>query len=298
MTAGAVVLGPGVRRITCPNPSAMTFTGTQSYLVAGGGGAVALIDPGPDIAAHRTALLAALAPGERIEAILVTHSHLDHSAGAAPLAAATGAPVLAFGPHGAGMSDTMRALAAAGDLGGGEGADRGFRPDRTLADGATIEVGGRRIEAVHTPGHLSNHLCFALPDAGVLFTGDTVMGWSTTLVSPPEGDMAAFMASLARLAARGDRRCLPGHGEPVEDPAGLLATQRAHREARAAAVLAALADGTADAHGLAPRIYRDVAPGLLPAAERNLLATLIWLAGEGRAVALDPVGPRARFRLP
>jgi hydroxyacylglutathione hydrolase len=292
------VVGPGVRRITCANPGPMTHTGTQSYLIACGADAVALVDPGPEDAAHREAVLLALVPGERIAAILVTHSHRDHSAGAPALAAATGAPVLAFGPHGAGMSATMRALAEAGGIGGGEGADRGFRPDRQLGDAELIEIGGRGIRALHTPGHISNHLCFALEGEGVLFTGDTAMGWSTTLVSPPDGDMAAFMETLRRLARRDDRLYLPGHGEPVKDPAGLLARQIAHREARAAQAIEALREGPGDVRALAPRIYRDIAPELLPAAERNLLATLIWLSEEGRVEALGPIRADTRFRLP
>ncbi len=294
MTAERVA--PGVRRITAPNPGPMTLSGTQSYLV--GAGEVVLIDPGPEDPTHREALLGALAAGERIVAILVTHSHRDHSAGAPGLAAATGAPVAAFGPHGAGLSETMRALAAAGDLGGGEGADSAFSPDRLLADGQMLTLGDTRIEALHTPGHLSNHLSFATE--GVLFSGDTVMGWSTTLVSPPEGDMAAFMATLGRLAARAaagrDRRYLPGHGDPVEDPADLLARQIAHREARAEAVLAALAaTGHADARTLTPIVYRDTDPALHAAAERNLLATLLWLAEAGRVRTLDPPGRAMRF---
>lgn len=294
----AVTVAPGVRRVTCANPSPMTHTGTQSYLV--GEGTVALIDPGPDDPAHRRAVLAALDPGERIGAILVTHSHRDHSAGVPGLVAATGAEVLAFGPHGAGVSPVMAALAAKGDLGGGEGADADFRPDRQLGDGETVTLGDVRLTALHTPGHLSNHLCFALEGTGVLFTGDTVMGWSSTLVSPPDGDMGAFMASLARLAARAadgrDRRYLPGHGDPVDDPARLLAQQRAHREARADQVLAALAPRPASAPELTATVYADTDPRLHPAAMRNLLATLIWLAETGRAEPLGPVARDTRFR--
>ncbi|MEM9146870.1 MAG: MBL fold metallo-hydrolase [Pseudomonadota bacterium] len=292
------ILAEGVRRITCANPSPMTHTGTQSYLV--GSGALALIDPGPELPAHRAALLAALTPGERIAAILVTHSHRDHSAGTAALAEATGAPVYAFGPHGAGMSRTMQRLAADGLSGGGEGADAGFRPDHRLGDGETLAVGAARLTALHTPGHLSNHLCFALEGTGLLFTGDTVMGWSSTLVSPPEGDMAAFMASLARLAERAeagaDRRYLPGHGAPVEEPAALLAEQRAHREARAAQVLAALPDAGASAPELTAEVYADTDPRLHPAATRNLFATLVWLAEAGRVEPEGAIGTGTRFR--
>jgi len=291
----AVDLGDGVKRITAPNPSPMTRDGTETYLVGREGAAV--IDPGPDDPGHLAAIRAA-AP--EIGAILVTHSHRDHSAGAARLAAETGAPVLAFGPHGAGMSEAMMGLAAEGGIGGGEGADEGFRPDRTLGDGETVEGPGWRIAALWTPGHLSNHLAFALEGTGILFTGDVAMGWSTTLVSPPEGDMAQYMATLGRLMARAktmDRRYLPGHGDPVEDPADLLSRHRAHRLARRDAVLAALGDGPATAAELVPRVYRDVDPAMHGMAERNLLATLLWQRDEGAVRAEGPVSRAVRFRL-
>jgi len=292
-------VAPGVRRITCRNPSAMTFSGTRSYLV--GRGELALIDPGPERREHLAAIAAALAPGERISHIVVTHSHVDHSPGAAPVAAATGAPVHAFGPHGAGLSETMRRLKAAGvALGGGEGGDTGFRPDHALGEGQTIgsAAGGWALRALHTPGHLSNHICLALEGTGVVFTGDTVMGWATTLVSPPEGDMAAFMATLRRLAGRsGDRLYLPGHGHPVTDPAAMLAFQIAHREQRMAQILAGLAAGPADAGKLAQVIYADVDPRLLPAARRNVLATLIGLLDEGRVAVRGALSAAAEFEL-
>ena len=289
---------PGVRRVTCANPSPMTFTGTQSYLV--GRGEVALIDPGPADPAHFRALRAALGPGERITHVIVTHTHLDHSPGAAEIAAATGARVFAFGPHGRGMREPMRRLAARGAaLGGGEGADRAFRPDHILGEGETVEGRGWALTALHTPGHLSNHLSLVLEGTGVLFTGDTVMGWATTLVSPPEGDMAAFMATLERLRARArekrDRLYLPGHGHPVTDPLGMVAWQIAHRHERRAQVLAALAEGPADPAALARRIYADVDPALLPAAARNVLATLLWLAEEEVVRPCGEPGPATRF---
>ena len=295
----AEVVAPGVRRITCRNPSAMTFTGTRSYLV--GDGEVALIDPGPEDREHLAAIAAALEPGERIAHILVTHSHVDHSRGARAVAEATGAPVHAFGPHGAGLSETMRRLKADRvALGGGEGGDGGFRPDHAMTEGETVGAGagGWALTALHTPGHLSNHICLALAGTGILFTGDTVMGWATTLVSPPEGDMAAFMTTLRRLAGRTeDRLYLPGHGHPVTDPAVMLGFQIAHREARMAQILAGLAAGPADAGKLARAIYTDVDPRLLPAARRNVLATLIGLLDEGRVAARGPLSAVAEFEL-
>jgi glyoxylase-like metal-dependent hydrolase (beta-lactamase superfamily II) len=297
-------VAPGIRRVTARNPSPFTFTGTRSYLVggAGRGGEVALIDPGPDDPAHVGAILEALAPGERIAQVLVTHSHRDHTGAVPAIVAATGAPVAAYGPHGAGVSETMRRLAASGAaLGGGEGADAGFAPDRVLADGEPVDGPGWRLVALHTPGHLSNHLCFALEApgevAGIVFTGDTVMGFATTLVSPPEGDMAAFMASLERLRARDDRLYLPGHGHPVQDPQAMVAWQIRHRRERFDQILAALGRGPSDAAGLARAIYTDVDPALLPAAERNVLASLIGLADQGRVACDGPVAADAVFRL-
>ncbi|MEL6477122.1 MAG: MBL fold metallo-hydrolase [Pseudomonadota bacterium] len=288
------VPGVAVRRITCRNPSPMTFTGTQTYLV-GQGDDLTVIDPGPEDPAHRDAILRAA--GGRIARILVTHTHVDHSAGAPGLAEASGAETHAFGPHGSGMTEVMRDLAGASDLGGGEGGDRGFRPHHGLADGDTVVGAGWTLRALHTPGHLSNHLSFALEGTGVVFTGDTVMGWATTLVSPPEGDMAAFMASLERLAARADTLYLPGHGAPVRDPAAMLSHQLAHRRQRAQQILTALSDGPAEPEALTRRIYVDLAPELLPAASRNVLATLIWQVADGAVRVEGRIGPRARYRL-
>ena len=292
---------PRIRRVTARNPSPMTFTGTRSYLV--GEREVALIDPGPGEGDHHAALRAALGRGERIAHILVTHTHVDHSALAPAVAAATGAPVAAFGPHGAGMSATMRRLSDEGvDLGGGEGADRDLAPERALADGDSVAAGDWNLTALHTPGHLSNHLSFALGTAegeatGILFTGDTLMGWATTLVSPPEGDMAAFMATLRRLAAGDESLYLPGHGHPVTDPARMVAWQIAHREERREQVLAGLDKGPADAAALAEAIYPDLDPALMRAARRNVLATLLWLMEEGRVRPRGPLSAEAAFEL-
>ncbi len=292
-------LMPGLRRVLAPNPSAMTGRGTNSYLV--GEGAVALIDPGPDDPAHLAALLAALAPGERISHILVTHAHRDHSALAPAAAAATGAPVLAFGDALAGRSPQMAALAARERPRGGEGADRAFRPDVALADGAVIEGsltdgGGWQITALHTPGHFGNHLCFAWGDQ--IFSGDHVMGWSSSVVAPPDGDMAAYMASLDRLAAAGAARLWPGHGDPVTDPASRIASLAAHRRSRSAAILARLADGPATATELAAAIYTETPPALLPAAALNTFAHLIELSDLNHARPQGPLSFTTRFACP
>jgi len=300
VTYGAAVeVAPGVRRVTCRNPSPMTFTGTQSYLV--GEGELALIDPGPADRAHLAAVEAALRPGERIAQIVITHSHVDHSPGARAVSEATGAPIHGFGPHGAGISETMARLKRDGvAFGGGEGGDGDFHPAHVMDEGTVLGSarGGWELTALHTPGHLSNHICLALAGTGAVFTGDTVMGWATTLVSPPEGDMAAFIGTLERLAERrGDRLYLPGHGHPVTDPAGMLAWQLAHRQERLQQILDGLAEGPADATALTIRAYTDVDPALLPAARRNVLAGLIGLMDQGRVRPRGALSADAVFEL-
>ncbi|TDX28179.1 MBL fold metallo-hydrolase [Rhodovulum visakhapatnamense] len=288
-------LAPGLRRVLAPNPSPMTFRGTNSYIL--GEGEVTVIDPGPASRPHLAALLAALAPGERVSRIIVTHSHLDHSALSRPLAEATGAPVLAFGDSRAGRRADLAALDG---LGGGEGVDAGFAPDETLADGARIEGEGWTLTALHTPGHMGNHLCFAWsglgPDAGALFTGDHVMGWASSMVSPPDGDLGAFMASLDRLAARPEQRLFPAHGAPVPDGPGRIAALAAHRRARAARLLDVLSRGPATPAALARAIYTDTPPALLPAATRNVLAHLIDLADHSLAAPDGPLAAEALWR--
>ncbi|MBI1172620.1 MBL fold metallo-hydrolase [bacterium] len=272
--------------VRADNPGAFTGTGTNTYIL--GEDEVVVVDPGPALPAHLQAITAALG-GRRLRAILVTHAHLDHSALAPLLAARTGAEVLAFGGALSGISPAMHALAAEG-LEGGEGSDTGFAPDTEIADGQILTLAGLRIEVIHTPGHMGSHVALALGD--VLLSGDHVMGWSTSIVSPPEGDMGAYMRSLHKLSGRGWRRFLPGHGPAIEAPAARLAELIAHREAREAAVLAALTQtGPASAADLARRIYTTTPPGLLPAATRNVLAHLIDLqdralvrAGPGRLV--------------
>ncbi|PTX46419.1 hydroxyacylglutathione hydrolase [Gemmobacter caeni] len=278
----------GVRMVLAPNPSPMTHWGTNTYII--GEGAVAVIDPGPALPEHLTAILAALAPGERVSHILVTHPHLDHSPLARPLAEATGAPVLGFGPAGTGLSPRMAGITG---LGGGEGIDTGFTPDVQLADGDFIPGGDWQLEVLHTPGHMAGHLAFALD--GLLFTGDHVMGWAPSLVSPPEGDMTDYMASLDRLAARPWRRFLSAHGLPVETPAARLSELTTHRRARETAILEALTQGPAGLDALTARVYSDVSPALQPAARRNLLAHLIDLSNRKQITADRPTLHSATF---
>lgn len=296
--------GPPILRLTADNPGPMTGSGTNTFLI--GEEALAIIDPGPMRGEHLEALIRAVA-GRPVFGVFVTHSHVDHSPLARPLAERLDAPVLAFGPHEAGRSATMARLAEQG-VGGGEGADLGFAPDRVLGDGDTSAApsGGWRLAAIHTPGHTSNHLSFALEAPGAagdwrsraLFCGDHVMGWSTSLVSPPDGDMGAYMRSLDRLAGRDDPLHLPAHGEAIGDPAARLDELIRHRRGREASVLAALADEPADAAALARRIYTDVAPKLLPLAERNVLAHLIDLWEQDRvALADEAISTTARFQL-
>lgn len=286
-------LGPGLRRVLAPNPSPMTFRGTNTYLV--GTRDIAVIDPGPDHAGHLEAILAALGPGQHVSHIVVTHAHLDHSPLARALANRTGAPICGFGPHDAGRSAVMRRLAAEGLVGGSEGVDKAFGPDVTLADGDTIAGDGWSLRALHTPGHMSNHLCLAWGD--ILFSGDLVMGWATSLVSPPDGDLTAFMASLRRLSAESWSVFHPGHGAPIRDPAARLSELLAHRLSRESEIRAALSSGPDTAAGLTARIYRDVAPVLLPAAERNVLAHLIDLMERSLVSASPRLTAEVQFEL-
>ncbi|MDQ4088473.1 MAG: MBL fold metallo-hydrolase [Pseudomonadota bacterium] len=259
---------PLVRRLLAGNPSAFTYTGTQTYIV--GRGEVAVIDPGPDLPDHVAAILGATR-GERIAAIVCTHTHRDHSPASRALAQASGAPIVGCAPL-ALEDDGPRADAAF---------DFDYRPDQVLEDGDAIEGDGWRLDAVATPGHTSNHLCFALGGTGILFTGDHVMGWSTTIVSPPDGDMADYMRSLQRLLEREDRLYFPAHGPAVEEPQAHVRNLVAHRRMREEQLLEQLAQGERRIPQMVAAIYRDVDPRLHPAAGRSVLAHLIDLERRG-----------------
>lgn len=275
-------LEPGVRLVLAPNPSPLTDRGTNTWLL--GTGAVTVLDPGPGDATHLGAILAALEPGEHVARIIVSHAHLDHSPLARPLAEATGAKVLAFGDARAGRSVRMAALSG---IGGGEGVDAGFAPDIALPDGGELGLEDEVMRVLHTPGHFGNHLCLLWGDR--LFSGDMVMGWAPSLVSPPDGDLTDFMTSLDRLEALGPTRLFPGHGAPVADGLARIRALRDHRKGREAAVLAALAEGGARLDALVARVYADVPAAMHPAAARNLLAHLIDLAHRGfLELTLDP----------
>lgn len=271
----------------------MTAAGTNSYLL--GEGSVTVIDPGPDSPAHLQALLQALDPGERITHVLVTHSHADHSPLSRALSRATGAPVLALGDSLAGRSARMHALADAGDIGGGEGVDAAFAPDYAVADGEVLQLGRETVTALWTPGHFGNHMCFLWQ--GCAFSGDHVMGWASSLVSPPDGDLTDFMRSLDRLEEARPGVLYPGHGAPVSDGPARIRELRQHRLMREAQILDALRDGPTDSATLARRIYRDTPAALMPAAARNVLAHLLDLRARQRVISPSPPGRYTRFQL-
>lgn len=263
---------PGIRRLLAPNPSPFTFTGTQTYVV--GDGEVAVIDPGPDDPFHVAALLESLGE-ERVSAILVTHTHRDHSPASRPLAAATGAPIVGCAPL-ALDDDGPRADAEF---------DFDYRPDRVLADGERETGPGWTLEAAATPGHTSNHLCFALVEQEALFTGDHVMGWSTTIVSPPDGSMADYMRSLDLLLAREDQVYYPTHGPAIAEPRHHVQALIRHRRMREAQILDQLKAGQGTIAAMASALYTDTDPALHPAAQRSVLAHLLDLRQRGLATA-------------
>jgi glyoxylase-like metal-dependent hydrolase (beta-lactamase superfamily II) len=262
-------LEPGVARVLAHNPSAFTYYGTQTYVV--GEDEVAVIDPGPDDPAHMDALVDSVG-GRRLAAILCTHTHRDHSPAARPLSERTGAPVIGCAPL------ALEAVGPRADA----SFDGDYSPDRVLEDGESIEVDGRSLIAVATPGHTSNHLCFAWGDA--LFTGDHVMGWSTTVVVPPDGDMADYMASLDKLRKRGDRIYFPAHGPPVTNPGQYVRHLVGHRLQREAQILRLVTERPRDIPDIVANAYPGLDPRLTTAAGGSVYAHLLDLERRGAVV--------------
>jgi glyoxylase-like metal-dependent hydrolase (beta-lactamase superfamily II) len=283
-------LTPLIRRVVARNPSPFTFKGTGTYIV--GQGKVAIIDPGPDLAQHVEALLGALA-GETVTHILVTHTHLDHSPAAAAVKQATGAKTYGFGPHGSGRAEDRTGVGGVTE----EGGDHAFRPDIAVRDGDVVEGPGWRLSAIHTPGHTSNHICFALAEERALFSGDHVMGWSTSVIAPPDGDMAAYMRSLDKLLARDDAVYWPTHGPAIPDPKPFVEAFIAHRRERAAAILQRLAQGDDTIPAIVERVYIGLDPRLKGAAGRSVLAHLVELVELGKVAADGAPTLGARYRL-
>lgn len=283
-------VAPGVRRVLADNPSPFTFKGTMSYIV--GRGRVAIIDPGPADDRHTRALLDAV-HGETVTHIVVTHTHRDHSAGVPALKAATGAPTFGEGPHRP-ARDLFVGEAARLDAGG----DTAFVPDHRVSNGDVIAGDGFALEAIATPGHTANHLALALQGTGTLFSGDHVMGWSTSIVAPPDGSMSDYMASLERLAARPETLYLPGHGDVITAAPAFVAGYIAHRRGREASILHRLAKGETDIPALVRAIYIGLNPALAGAAALSTLAHLEDLTARGAVVTDGPPSIAGRYRLP
>ncbi len=279
-------VSPMIRRVVANNPGPFTFTGTGTYIV--GRGKVAVIDPGPDQPEHLEAILAAVA-GETVTHILVTHHHSDHSPLAGPLKAATGAPIW-------GCAVTSLETAADSTVKTEAGHDLSFRPDVSICEGATIQGDGWTIEAIPTPGHTSNHICFALLEENALFSGDHIMGWSTTVITPPDGDMGAYFRSLDSIRARGFATLWPTHGPPVTEVDAFIGAYIAHRRQREAQVIKAVGDGLSTIGQMVPVLYADVDPRLHPAASRSVLAHLLDLAERGMVKTDGPAGPDSVYR--
>jgi glyoxylase-like metal-dependent hydrolase (beta-lactamase superfamily II) len=284
----AVEIAPGVRRLTANNPGPFTFHGTNSYIV--GWDRVAVIDPGPDDDAHFEAMLAAIG-GRDVSHILVTHTHVDHSPLAARLKGVTGAKVLAEGPHRPARKlylGEVNPLDASGD--------QAFVPDGALVHGEMVEGDGFALEAVFTPGHTANHMAFALAGTGMLFSGDHVMAWATSIVAPPDGAMSDYMASLDLLLSRPETLYFPGHGGPVVKAHEFVRALRTHRRMREAAILARIRAGELTIPVIVASIYRDTDPKLHGAAALSVLAHIEDLVASGRVECDGPPSLAARYR--
>ncbi len=281
-------VSPLIRRIVCNNPGPFTFNGSGTYVI--GHGNVAVIDPGPLDDNHVSALLKSL-EGEIITHILITHTHNDHSPAAKPLKATTGAKTYGYGPHGAGKRLEGVAIE--------EGGDMDFVPDVEVRHGDIIEGDGWTMECVYTPGHTSNHICFALKEENALFSGDHVMGWSTSVIGPPDGDMTAYMKSLELLLTRDDEIYWPTHGSPIKDPKPFVQAFIDHRLDRENQIVEAIKDGRVQITDMVEKMYVGVDRRLYPAASMSVLAHIIRMVGDGRVRCSDHTpGLRSTYSLP
>jgi glyoxylase-like metal-dependent hydrolase (beta-lactamase superfamily II) len=281
-------VSPLIRRWVLNNPSPFTFTGTCCYIV--GKGKVAVIDPGPGLPGEAETLINAL-KGETIENIVVTHTHRDHSPGARILKNLTNAPIVGCKPH---WSARELNLGESNIL--DASADREHRPDRSMADSDILKGSGYSLEAIETPGHTMNHLCFALRQENALFSGDHVMAWSTSIVAPPDGSMAAFMASLDKLRQRSEIIYWPGHGGPVMDPQRFLRGLVGHRRMREASILAALREGQASIPALVDKLYDGLIPQLKGAAALSVFAHIEDLIGRQLIAPIGVISLQAQYR--
>ena len=284
---------PNLKRIIAPNPSPMTFWGTNTYIL--GTNELAIIDPGPAVQSHFDAIMSSLNKNQSITHILITHSHIDHSPLAKQLSERTSAPILAFGESSAGKSAIMTNLK---NLDGGEGIDYDFKPDVTLSDNQILKNKDWCIKSLHTPGHMGNHLCFSWEGESILFSGDLVMGWATSMVSPPDGDLTDFMNSIKSLQLRSpDKLFFPGHGAPIENPSLRLQELYEHRKKREGEILSALEKGLATISEITDSVYADLDKRLITAAKRNVLAHLIDLTSRKICTASKEITTNSRFTL-
>jgi glyoxylase-like metal-dependent hydrolase (beta-lactamase superfamily II) len=277
-------VSPLVRRVVCDNPSSFTYHGTNSYIV--GAGTVAVIDPGPDDGRHVEAIAAAV-KGEEVSHILVTHTHTDHSPATRALKDLVGAPIV--GMIAAPIEDGARTV---------EAGDPDFAPDVVLGDGDTFSGDGWTLQAVFTPGHMSNHHCFALAEESTLFSGDHVMGWNTTIVSPPHGNMKAYLDSLKICIARDDGTYLPGHGPAIEDPKPFVRAYLTHRMMREGEIMRCLGDGVGRIPDMVRRMYKHLPEQMHGAASRSVFAHLEHMVETGRVACDGKPGAESDYRLP
>jgi glyoxylase-like metal-dependent hydrolase (beta-lactamase superfamily II) len=282
----AARIGPRIRRVIAENPSPFTLYGTGTYIL--GNGRVAVIDPGPADPVHIEAILEATR-GETISHVLVTHTHMDHSPGCALLREHSDAPTYAYGPHGAGKLEEGVPVE--------EGGDMDFLPDKRVGHGDIIEGGDWSVECVYTPGHTSNHMCYQLREDSALFTGDHIMGWSTSIISPPDGDMSAYMKSLDLMLERDDRVYWPTHGPCIDDPKGLVRAFIEHRRERETQILECVRKGVGSIRDMVPLMYTSTPEFMYPAAARSVLAAVEYLVSQGQLESDDGISLESVYRL-